>query len=369
MNILVLCLSSGLGGLELYAYRSARGLSKNHHVKAIARDKLLKYFRDNSDIDTTEEKCTFKALPVFTALRVAKYIDSNDIDIIYAHWVKDIPLAVLSKLFSRKRPRLVFMRQMKITRGKSDIYHRFLYRNIDLMLTITNQLSGDCMKYIGTNVTGGIETLYLGVAEPESFLSAEDKDKNRKEFGLDTNDFVVGLFGRLEKNKGQHLLINAIALAKENGIAIKALIVGHEMEQGYRNQLVDLAESLDISDQVIFSDFLNNPQAIMQLCDCVALTTTEETFGLVLPEAMRAGIAVIGSNRGGVLEIIDHEKTGLLFESEDPDSLCEQIITLYKDPDLRKTLSEKGKIKADSDFNEIKHISILEQYLTSTLQQ
>jgi 2-polyprenyl-3-methyl-5-hydroxy-6-metoxy-1,4-benzoquinol methylase len=105
----------------------------------------------------------------------------------------------------------------------------------------------------------------------------------------------------------------------------------------------------------------------MQLCDCVTLATYSETFGLVLAEAMRAGVAVIGSNCGGVVEIIDHKSTGLLFETRNPSSLCEQLKQLHDDPELRQQLAANGKEMADTRFSNTTHFNTLEKYITNTV--
>ena len=93
------------------------------------------------------------------------------------------------------------------------------------------------------------------------------------------------------------------------------------------------------------------------LCfDAVVLATKCETFGLVLPEAMRAGVAVIGSKCGGIPEIIKHEKTGLLFESEDVSDLTKQLSKLVSDEEFCKKLA---KADADKRFSEEKHFERL----------
>ncbi len=122
-----------------------------------------------------------------------------------------------------------------------------------------------------------------------------------------------------------------------------ALIVGHEMKPGYRDTLKQQAESLDVLDHIIFQDFTPAPQQLMQVCDCVILASGQETFGLVLPEAMRAGVAVIGSNSGGVPEIIDHEKTGLLFETKNTGDLYQQVERLFLNPEFQEQNSTTGK--------------------------
>lgn len=366
MNILELCLSGGFGGLEIYVFRAAQALDKDNNVLAVLDkpSKLAEHFKDNAEINTVYLSYSRSYLPLINARRLAGIIDNHDIDVIHIHWGNDLPLAAFAKKFSEKKPALIYTRQMQITRSKDDFYHNFLYRQMDLMLTITRRLETDARRLI-KRYADKIRTLYYGVSAPDHLLSNDERNRQRAEAGFKADDFIVGLIGRLEQSKGQHLLISAIAGAKNKGSNIHALIVGHEMNQGYRNTLKQLAADNGIAENIAFMDFVPDPQRIMQLCDCIVLATYEETFGLVLPEAMRAGVAVIGSNSGGVPEIIKHDETGLLFDSGDTNSLCEQIMKLATDPEKRSKIAANGKQDADSRFNTDDHFSQLQQLLSS----
>ncbi len=370
MNILELCLSPGLGGLELYVFRSARALAENHNVIAAlnVKGKLTDYFRERSNISSIHLKKSSRHLPLLNARRLARVIDNEDIDAIHMHWGNDLALAALAKKMSRKKPALIYTRQMKITRYKTDYYHRFLYNQMDLMLTITRQLENEAKTFIPGH-DERITTLYYGVNAPTHFLTDDEILQQRNKLGFNDSDFIIGLLGRLEHGKGQHLLIEALAAAKHEGLNPKALIVGHEMKAGYRSELQQLADAKHVGSNVVFMDFVSEPQMLMQLCDCIALTSREETFGLVLPEAMRCGIAVIGSNKGGVPEIITHEKTGLLFESWDALSLYQQIRHLYTDTAFKNMIAVNGKQEADSRFNTEDHFSALTTHIQHTVSQ
>lgn len=364
MNILELCLSNGFGGLELYAFRAAQALNKNNEVIAVLNNhtKLADHTGKNSDIRIEYLKQSRAPLPLINAFKLARIVDDNRIDVIHIHHGKDLALAAFAKYFSKSRPSIVYTRQMQITRSKDDFYHNFLYGQMDLMLTITQRLESDAKRYI-SRYPAKIRTLYYGVNAPEHPPDNDERRQKRIDIGFNADDFIVGLFGRLEENKGQHLLLEAIALAMQEGLSPKALIVGHEMHPGYRLRLQELAQSKNVADSIKFMDFVHEPQKVMQLCDCVALTTYEETFGLVLPEAMRAGIAVIGSDRGGVPEIISHEKTGLLFKSGDSDDLSAQIRRYYTDAEFRAMLALNGKEFSDHNFSNISHFQTLEKYM------
>ena len=370
MNVLELCLSPGLGGLELYAFRSAQALDKHHNVTVVINKsgKLTEHFDKHSSIEPNHLTYSRSYLPLSNAWRLAKIIDNNSIDVVHMHWGNDLAMASLAKKLSQRKPTLVYTRQMKITRSKDDFYHRFLYREMNLMLTITKQLEQDAKQFI-SRYADNITTLYYGVDAPDQFIDSATKSSQRAEYGFNDDDFVIGLIGRLEHNKGQHLLIEAVSLAKRDNIELKALIAGHEMTPGYRNDLHQLADSFSVTDNIVFLDFVSKPQQMMQLCDCIVLTSDEETFGLVLPEAMRAGVAVIGSNKGGVPEIIDNEQTGLLFETFDIDSLYTALKRLYFEPQLKQELATRGKQKADRAFNTEQHFSMLAQHLEDITAQ
>ena len=139
-----------------------------------------------------------------------------------------------------------------VTRYKNDFYHRFLYSQLDLLLTITRQLEQLYKKYIPGEKLD-VRTLYYGVKPPEHVLGHDEIVTIREDKGFSESDFIIGLFGRLEDGKGQHLLIKALSIARQKDREVKALIVGHEMENGYRQVLIDLAESLGVRDSIVFT--------------------------------------------------------------------------------------------------------------------
>lgn len=368
MNVMELCLSSGLGGLELYVYHASAALNNNHNVIAalLENSKLDNYYKEHSTINRFYIKQSGNPAPIINARKLARIIDNNSIDIIHMHWGKDLALAAFAKLFSKRKPALVYTRQMMMTRSKNDFYHNFLYRQMNLMLTITRELETLAKSFIH-RYANKITTLYYGVKQPDNVLDKTAIKQQREELGFLEHDFIVGLIGRLEVSKGQHLLIEAIQLAKQKGHNIYALIVGHEMDKGYREKLKHQATRLGIPANIKFQDFVSNPQQLMQLCDCIVLASAKETFGLVLPEAMRAGVAVIGSNSGGVPEIINHGETGLLFETGSIPSLYKQIEKLFLDSDLMNKLAKHGKLSADERFSHKLHFQQLEQHLSSVV--
>ena len=366
MNIMELCLSPDLGGLELYVYRASLKLAETDHVHAVIVEngKLAERFSE-TNIPVSYLKKTFKALPLFRALTLARIIDENNIDAIHLHWGRDLSLAALAKKFSKKKPRLVYTRQMQITRNKDDIYHRFLYRQVDVFVTITKLLAKLARSFLSESDKNKVVPLYYGVQEPDKFLSDLDKKKFRKKVGFSESDFVVALFGRIEEGKGQHVLIDAIAKLKKQDLDVKCLIIGHVMDDSYYSLIQQSVVNNNLQDNIYFMDFVENPQEWMQVCDVVILATKEETFGLVLAEAMQAEIPVIGTNSGGVPEIIENNKTGFLFEYGDVESLSKCIVELKEDENKRFAFAKAGQVKAKKLFDVANHYSELRKILSA----
>lgn len=363
MKILELCLSPDLGGLELYALRCARELSHQHNVVGVISEhgKLRSYF-DDAHIAYHVMNKGFHPLPLINAQALARIIDAEQVDVMHMHWGKDLSLAALAKKLSHRKPKLVYTRQMQITRPKQDRYHRFIYGQVDKLFGITQRVTDDLKRFLPESVRDRVEVLYYGVDAPDLF-DEDVRKAQRQKLGISDDQFLVGLIGRIKEYKGQHLLVEAVELAASDQRNIAAVIVGRAMEPDYLEGLKQRVKAKGLEQQIQFLDFTNEPQKLMQACDAVALTTREETFGLVLVEAMRAGVAVIGTNSGGVPEIIDHGVNGLLFEPDNSEDLYAKIRKLAEDAELNQRLATAGKESADRRFNQEQHFQQLNAIL------
>ena len=356
-RILQLCLSPDLGGLELYVKSCFEFLKKDFNVICVlsTNSKLEKYFsKQNDKYFSIKRKSSFS---IFSALKLAKIIDENKINILHLHWTKDIPIAVLAKIFSKQKPKIVQTRHMTMTRFKDDFYHKFLYKNIHTIICITKKLSNQINKFIPKSIRPNIETLYLGAKTYEE-KSKEEIENFRDDLNTSTS-MMIGLIGRINEFKGQYLLIEAMKELRQKDLNIKAFIVGSAMDQNYLENLKQKVKEYHLSGSVKFLGFISEPNIFMQACDIVLMTSKNETFGLVTIEAMKIATCVIGANCGGVLEIIEDNKTGLLFKSEDSCDLALKIQYLYSNKKIRQSLALAGQKKANECFDNVKQFDKL----------
>ncbi|MEN8170425.1 MAG: glycosyltransferase family 4 protein [Pseudomonadota bacterium] len=359
-KILQLCLSDGLGGLELYVFRTVQQLLKRaHHCVTVVRaDTMLSSRMDECNADYYVLTKLSKLFPFIAARRLARIIDQEQVDIVHMHWAKDLNLAVLAKQFAKRPIKLIYTRQMMITRSKHDLFHRWLYRHVDRILTITDELRELMVKFLPMPAEN-IERLYYGVDAPPE-MSTEQRTYLRKKYGFSEDDFVIFMVGRIEECKGQHLLIEAMERLHQQGIVVCALFVGPAMDDGYLQGLKDRVQNSALAGTVKFAGPHKSPSHMAASFEVALLATECETFGLVLIEAMRAGIPVIGTAACGVLEIIDEAQNGLLFPPNDSQALAGAIRRLYEDPGLRQRLAKAGADKADEMFATEHHYDELE---------
>ena len=351
-------MSRGFGGLELYVLKVAKYLnSNNYSCNVVACEKSFMFNKlTEGNIPTTTLASVFHHLPLLSSFKLAKYIDANKVDVLHVHWGKDLFFVVLAKVFCKRKVKLIYTRQMLLTRNKDDFYHRFLYKNVDVYITITKALNKDAVKYLPLKKEQ-IRTLYYGV--PSTKLDKNTCEKLFSDSKMRSEMFKIAIFGRIEKAKGQHVVIESIKNIKKMGKNIQLAMIGHIMDPEYFQELETEIKNNNLQENIYYLGFHDNPTSVMPCFDAVVLATKCETFGLVLPEAMRAGTAVIGTNCGGVPEIIEHEKTGLLFEPESVQDLTKQLLKIVNDNDFCMELASAGKKDADERFSEEKHFSSL----------
>jgi glycosyltransferase involved in cell wall biosynthesis len=189
----------------------------------------------------------------------------------------------------------------------------------------------------------------MGAQTPEK-IQSDEKSALRQQYEL-SNSFTVGIVGRIEEDKGQCLVIDAVKKLLHNGFDVKALIVGSPMHDDYLETLQDGIKKDGIEKNIIFTGFTTQAQKLMQVCDVIVLATRRETFGLVLIEAMQSGVTVIGTNNAGPLEIIDDNETGLLFTMQESKSLAEKVKLLIENEEFKNKLARAGKEKAMKVFD------------------
>ena len=140
---------------------------------------------------------------------------------------------------------------------------------------------------------------------------------------------VIGSIGRLHRNKGYDVLLNAAAILKESGTAFHLTLAGDGPE---RAALEALTASLGLGDLVTFPGWMESPVEVLKTLDLFVLSSRIEPFGLVVIEAMAYGTPVVATDIDGPRDILDGGRLGRLAPKDDPQALAAAIAAALADP-------------------------------------
>jgi glycosyltransferase involved in cell wall biosynthesis len=170
----------------------------------------------------------------------------------------------------------------------------------------------------------------------------------RAALGLPSAGPLVGIVARLQRWKGVHVFIDAVALAATRHPDLHVVVVGgaHETEPGYGDELRERARQLGIESRIMFAGFQSNVPEWMQAMDIVVNASDREPFGMVVVEAMALGKPVIAGQDGGPAEVITDGVDGLLAPFGDASALGAAISRLIDEPALTQRLGVAARVRA-----------------------
>ncbi|MGH2609529.1 MAG: glycosyltransferase family 4 protein, partial [Tepidiformaceae bacterium] len=140
----------------------------------------------------------------------------------------------------------------------------------------------------------------------------------------------IGYFGRLSREKGVDILIEGLAVVRQQGGEFEAIVVGDGPE---RAALEALAVARGLQEAVSFLGYVPNASSRMREVDIVAHTPRYEGFGLVILEAMASSKpVVVVAAPGGISEMVVPGETGIVAASSSPADIAQAISGLLTDP-------------------------------------
>jgi glycosyltransferase involved in cell wall biosynthesis len=161
---------------------------------------------------------------------------------------------------------------------------------------------------------------------------------------------VIGTVANLFPRKGLEYLIEAVGHLKKSFPHIFLVIVGTGDDE-YERQLRTQVAHLDLTDHVLFAGFQDQPECFIAQFDVFVLPSLLEGLGIVLLEAMALGKPIVASRVGGIPEVVQHGKTGLLVKPADVEALCHGLLTLCHDPATCRQMGEEAKKRVVEYFS------------------
>jgi len=161
---------------------------------------------------------------------------------------------------------------------------------------------------------------------------------------------VIGTAGRLSREKGQDVFLRSIAevMRRKKDVCIHAVIMGEGPE---KTRLESLAGELGLENSVKFPGFQENIGAALSQLDIFVLPSRMESFPMILLEAGAVGLPVIATSVGGVPEMIENGKEGVLVPPEYAEQMADAITGLIDSPELCFKIGESFHTKVVKKFS------------------
>ncbi len=158
---------------------------------------------------------------------------------------------------------------------------------------------------------------------------------------------LIGRVARLQPEKGMDTFLRAAARVAPLFPEANFLVIG---DGPLREELVALAERLDLGRRVHFLGYRSDARALIGLLDVLVVSSLSDGAPLVILEAMGAGVPVVASAVGGIPDQIRHDREGLLVPPGDPVALGDALLCLLREPTYARRLGEAGRRRAVSEF-------------------
>lgn len=209
------------------------------------------------------------------------------------------------------------------------VYSRFtrrllanFYRERLTLLGVSDAVRDDIRRMLPNWPEARIQTLYNRIDIARIRAEQSPRETARHFLGLPTDAWIVGNVGRLHPDKDQETLLRGFAHARKSlpSGALLVIIGSGPLE----DKLKSLAKHLEIGDAVRFLGQIPQARRYFKAFDSFALTSDHEPFGMVLLEAMAAGVATICTDCGGGKEVV--RGTGLLVPLRAPEALAEAML-------------------------------------------
>ncbi|CAM3446851.1 N-acetyl-alpha-D-glucosaminyl L-malate synthase BshA [Aeromicrobium ponti] len=300
------------------------------------------------------------------ASKMAEVIKREDLDLVHVHYaIPHAVCAILAKQMSGKDIKIVTtLHGTDITvlgydPSLTDAI-RFGIEKSDGVTAVSNALISQTYDLIKPDKP--IKAVYNFI--DERVYQKTDSDYLKEEYGIRPEEKVIIHVSNFRSVKRVPDVIKAFAkIAKE--IPAKLLLVGDGPEMTVICQLVN---DLKLKSNVLFLGKQDNLEELYSISDLMLLLSEKESFGLVALEAMACGVPCIGTNVGGIPEVIDDGETGYVCGLGDIDEVSQKAINLLKDSNLHRKFSAQSISLAKEVFSAERIVSQYEEFYYELLK-
>ncbi|MCA1584021.1 MAG: glycosyltransferase family 4 protein [Acidobacteria bacterium] len=278
------------------------------------------------------------------AWKLSRIIRQWNPTVVHAHDPHAVAMAGLALSFGAPTPtpRLVASRRVDF-HLQTHSFSRWKYRQVDLFIAASRAIR-DILVDDGIPATQ-ITVVHDGIDVDK--ISRLPTIEIRAEFWLPHGVPLLANVGALVAHKGQKHLVEAMRHVLQDVPDVHTVVFG---EGELRPALEKQIRERRLEKRVLLAGFREDVLSLVKSADLFVMSSVTEGLGSTVLDAMAMGLAVVGTNAGGISEAVVHGETGLLVSPGDPEALAEAIVSLLKAPDVRRRMGEAGRTRVLEHF-------------------
>jgi glycosyltransferase involved in cell wall biosynthesis len=289
-----------------------------------------------------------------SAIRLAQFVRRHRVQMIYINSPRCLVAGLLAARLTG-RPSL-FHLHMTFTRRPDSLVAAWTAPHLTKIVACSETAAAS-LSSLRPGLKRAVEVIYNPVRKPISPSLAASPSSGISISLASATVPVVGVVGRITSQKGQHVLLHAAAELARFGRQVEIVFVGAPDENStedssYAQELRILTERLGLRERVHWTGYLEDPNPIYALMDVLVIPSlVSEGLPLVALEALQWGVPVIGSQVGGVPEVVHDNVNGFLVPPGDFHTLAQNLGRLLDSVDLRARLQAGARDSVDHRFS------------------
>ena len=279
--------------------------------------------------------------------RIFRFLRSTGTHIVQTHNWGTVLEGILAAKLARV-PAVIHAERGTIEGKKRNVVlQNFLWNYANQVLAVSNAHRQRIVDVVGFPFEK-IRPIYNGVDSAVFFPRSEEKLVIRKKLGLNPEDICIGTVGSLRSVKNQALLLTACKKNLPHAPNMQIVLAG---DGPLKKDLVAKAQALGLDKNVHFVGARNDIPEVLNAFDIFVLPSLREGMPNAVLEAMSCGVPVIATSVGGVPEVIEDNKSGILVPSQDEEALEAALADLIREVGKRRRLGTAGRRRVLAHFS------------------
>ena len=286
------------------------------------------------------------AIDLSAGIRLRAILKRERYDVVHFHTSRAHSMAPFARGFARA---LVVTRRMDYRPNR--VFAPYLYnRAVDGVVAISGGVA-DSLAAAGvdrqrvTVVPSGVDCGRFRPPTPEATRRCA-----RIALGISDGEFVISAVGALEPRKGHRYLIEAVAqlAITASSVKLKCFIAG---QGSIRGELERAIAQLGCTESVKLLGRIDDPRELLWASDVFAMPSLKEGLGVAALEAMASALPVIASDVGGLREVVEDDRTGIIVPPANPEAIASAIGRLAQSTGLRSQMGAAARARAVENYS------------------